>query len=101
MPVPFADKLLALSMHLRVVGAAGMAVAVGRFANLAAEQLVDRHVRLPALDVPQRLVDAADRVVQHAAVAPVRAVVHRLPSIVDAIGRLADQERLQILVDRR
>ena len=56
---------------------------------------------LAALDVPQRLVDAADGVVQHRAVAPVGAVVHRLPDVVDAVGGLADQERLQILLDGR
>ena len=78
-----------------------MTVAVGGLAALAAQQLIDRHPGLAALDVPQRLIHAADGVVQHRAVPPVGAVVARLPGIVDPVGGLADQERLQILFDRR
>ena len=82
------------------LGAGGVRVAIDGLAALAAEQLIDRHAGLAALDVPQRLVDAADGVVQHRAVAPVGAVVAGLPDVVDAVGGLADQERLQILLDR-
>ena len=41
------------------------------------------------------------RVVQHRTIAPVGAVVHRLPEIVDAVGLLADQKRLQVLLHGR
>ena len=78
-----------------------MRVGVGRLAAFAADQLVDGHVGLPALDVPERLVDAADGVVQRRAVAPVGAVVARLPDVLDAVHRLADEERLEVALDRR
>jgi aspartate/methionine/tyrosine aminotransferase len=45
------------------------------FRYLAAEQLVHRQVGLPTLDIPQRLVNSADRIVEHGAIAPVRTVV--------------------------
>src|SRR5258708_6991740 len=48
-------------------------VAVGRFANLAAQQLIDGHVRLPAFDVPEGHMNTADGVVEHWPIAPVRA----------------------------
>src|SRR5687767_11023267 len=76
-----------------------MPVAIRRLANLASEQLVDGKVCLSALDIPQCLVDAAYGVIQHAAVTPVRAVVHRLPGIIDSIGLLSDHEWLQVFVD--
>ena len=45
---------------LRDFAARSVAVAIGGFAALASEQLVDRNARLASLDIPQRLVDAAD-----------------------------------------
>ena len=78
-----------------------MRVAVRRHPRLAAEQLVDRHVGALALDVPQRLIDAAHRVVEHRAVAPIRADVHRLPDVFDVVRVFAFEERRQELVDRR
>ncbi len=90
----------ALSMHLRDLGAARVPVAVGRLAGLPAEELVHGHPGLPPLDVPQRHVDAADRVVEHGAVPPVRARVEGLPGVLDPVRGLADQERLQVAVHR-
>ena len=43
----------------------------GSLAAFSADELVDGHVGLPALDVPERLIDAADGVVQRRTVAPV------------------------------
>src|SRR5262245_20457728 len=77
-----------------------MAISIGGFPAFASEQLVNGHPRLPSLDVPKRLVDAANGVVQHRAIAPVRAVVARLPDIVDAIGGLAHEEGLEVSVNR-
>jgi hypothetical protein len=76
--------------------ATGVRVGIGGFAALAAGQLVDGDAGLAALDVPQRLVDAADGIVQYRAVFPVRAVVAGLPDVFDAIGGFADEERLEI-----
>ena len=81
-------------------GAAGVGVGVGGFAALAAGELIDGHAGLAALDVPQRLVDAADGVVEHGAVLPVGAVVAGLPDVFDAVGGFAEQERLEVFLDR-
>ena len=78
---------------------AGVGVAVGGLAHLAAEELVDGHPRLAALDVPQRHVHAAHGVVEDGAVAPVGAVVHGLPEVVDPVRLPADQEGLEVAVD--
>ena len=91
--------LLRAVHDLRHFAPADAGVAGGRFAALPAQQLIDGHPRLASLDVPERLVDAADGVVQHRAVAPVGAVVAGLPGVVDPVGRLADQERLQVFLD--
>ena len=87
-------------LDLGEAGAAGVVVAVGAVPHLAAEQLIERHAGALALDVPQRDVDAAHRVEEHAAVPPVRAHVARLPDVLDLVDVAADQERLQILLDR-
>ncbi len=83
------------------VASAGVVVAVGPVANLAAEHLVQRQPGALAEDVPQRDVDAAHRVEEHRPVAPVRADVHRLPDVLDLVDAPADQERPQVLIDRR
>ena len=58
---------------------------------LAAQQLIDGHVRPLALDVPERHVHAAHRVEQHRAVPPVRADVGRLPDVLDLVDVAADR----------
>src|ERR1035438_215769 len=83
------------------IGAAGVGVTVDGLAAFSARKLVHRHAGLPALDVPERLVHAADGVVQHRAVLPVGAVVTGLPDVFDAVGVLAHQERLQVAFHRR
>ena len=69
-------------------------------AALATEELIDRHTRALALDVPQRHVDAAQRVVEHRPAAPVRRHVRRLVDVLDVVGVAADEERLEVLLDR-
>ena len=80
-------------LDLLEVVAAAMRVAGHREAALAPEQLVDRHVGPLALDVPQGLVQAAQGIVQHRAVAPVGAGVGVLPHVLDAIHVPALGER--------
>src|SRR5262249_26290705 len=91
----------AVTQRLRLTNALGRCtnavtactgVEINRLARLATEQLIDGETRLASLDVPQRLIHAADRVVQHRPVAPVRAVVHRLPGVLDAVRRAPEQE---------
>src|SRR5579859_4726851 len=83
------------------LAAFGMRVAIDSLAALPAEHLVHWHAGLATLDVPKRLVYAADGVIEYWPVAPVRAVVAGLPGVFDAVRRLADQKRLQILFNRR
>ena len=89
---------LALSTTSWIVGAVRVRVAIRRLAALAAHKLVHRHAGLAALDVPQRLVHAADGVVQHRPVLPVGAVVAGLPDVLDAVRGLAEQQRLEVLL---
>ena len=95
------DEAARLVDGLLNFGAGGMRVAGGGFAALAAQKLVNRHIRLAALDIPEGLVHAADGVVQHRTVAPVGAVVAGLPNVFDLVGALAGEEGAEILLDRR
>ena len=56
-----------------------------RLAEVAAEELVDRHVRALAFNVPQRLIDTAQRVVQDRSVAPIRADESRLVDVLNVV----------------
>ena len=87
--------------HFREARAAGVEIAIRPVPDLAAEQLIERHPGALALDVPERDVDAAHRVEEHRPVAPVRAHVARLPDVLDLVDVAADEERLEVLVDRR
>ena len=66
-------------------------------AGRSAEQLVDRHAERLALDVPQRLVDAAEGAGQNRAAAIERVPVNRLPVVRHAPRILAHQVRLNLL----
>src|SRR5450631_920529 len=79
--------------------ARGMRVAGGSFPALASQKLVHRHACLASLDIPERLIHAADGVVQHRTIAPIGAVVAGLPDVLDTIGMLADEEWAQVLLD--
>ena len=87
--------------HFLQVATVRVAVDRRRLATFAAEQVVHRHIRDFSLNVPQRHIDARDRVVQNGTVAPVRADHRRLPNVLGAPNVFADEKRLQILVDRR
>src|SRR6266545_823739 len=87
-------------LDLLEVASAGVEIEVGAETDLTAEQLIERHVRAFALDVPQRDVHAAHRVEERRAVAPVRAHIRRLPDVLDFVHVATDQKWLQILLDR-
>ncbi len=89
------DSLRAIQ-QLPDVAPGRMRIAISGFAMFPTGQLINRHARLTTLDVPERLIDAADRVAEIRPVAPIRAVVHGLPRIVDAVGRFTDEEGPQI-----
>src|SRR5574339_398697 len=77
-----------------------MKVAVGAVPDLAAEQLIERHLRPLRLDVPQRNIDAAHRVEQDRSIAPVRTDVARLPDVLDRVDVSANEKWLEVLFDR-
>ncbi len=82
------------------VPSARVGIRVSGLPTLSPQQLVKGHPRTFALDVPQRLVDAGDGVVEHGAVPPI-AVDHRhLPRLLDPVDVTADQERVEVLFDR-
>ena len=81
--------------------AVGVHVDVGALAGLPAEQVVDRHPGPLALDVPQRLVDAGDRVVEDRPVSPVSVDHRHLPDLLDPRHVAPDQERLEVSVQGR
>ncbi len=100
-PVAVGQDLRRLGDRFVDRGAAGMQVNRGAAAYPAAEQLVDRHVRTLAGDVPERLVDAGQRTVEHRAAAPVRAEVDHPGDVLD-VGRMpADDQRCDVLVHGR
>src|SRR5437764_13211166 len=78
-----------------------MGIAIHREAGLAAEQSVNRHGRPLAFDVPERLVQSTQGIIQHGAVSPIRTGVSSLPKILDVIGVSSATERVEILVDSR
>src|SRR5580692_739804 len=78
-----------------------MRIAIDSKPGFTAEQLVDRHIGAFALDVPERLVEPAKRVVQHGAIAPVRAYKKRLPEVFDVVDILTHAEVGHVIVDGR
>ena len=99
------ETLLDVGPHLvfdgLVVRTAGMHVYGGGLTGAAAQQVVHRHVRHLALDVPQRLVDAAQGVSKDGAVAPVGTDVGRLPDVLNVGDAAADEKRAEVVIDRR
>src|SRR5439155_24046306 len=72
-------------LHFLEAAPARMKVTVGAVADLAAQELIQRHPRPLAPDVPDREVDAAHRVEQDGAVTPVGAHVAGLPDVFDLV----------------
>ena len=84
-------------VHAFQSSAAQVVVIAQRVANRSAKQLADRLAGLLALDVPKRLVDAADGGHAGNAVAPEVLAMHDLPEMFDAPRVLADQQDREIL----
>src|SRR5205823_3882224 len=77
--------------------------AINRHADaaLAAKQLIKRHPGALGLDVPEGGIDSAKGVHEHRAIAPIGALIHRLPEILDVVRLLAAQKRIEVLLDGR
>ena len=87
-------------LQLLVVAAARVRVAIHGEAAFPADELIHRHVRALAFDVPKRHVEAAERVVQYRTIAPVGTRVGILPEVLDVIYVPAARERVEIFLDR-
>ena len=83
------------------VAAGGVAVHHHAFARGAAEQLVQRHARYLAENVPQRHIHCGDRRHRDRTAAPVRAFVEVLPGVFDATRIAADQQRAHVVFQIR
>ena len=86
-------------LDLTALAAVGVDVDRCGVPRLPAPQVVHGHSGQLALDVPQRLVDAAERVVEDGAVAPVRRDVAGLPDVLDVAGVPTDHEGSEVVVD--
>ena len=93
------DVLLDALLQLLQVAPAGMRIAIHGEAGFPADELIDRHVRPFALDVPQRHVKPAESVVQHRTIAPIGTRVGVLPKVLDIVRVPAARKRIKILLD--
>src|ERR1017187_9531211 len=59
------DVLLRALDHILKLSAAGVGVAIDGFAAFPASELIDGHSGLSALDIPECLIDAAERSEEH------------------------------------
>ncbi len=66
------DEAVDLVFDSDQVGARGVDVYASGFTGLATQQIINRHVGHLAFNVPERLIDTAESVVQNRAIAPVR-----------------------------
>jgi hypothetical protein len=66
----------------------------------SAEELIDRHLIAPSLEIPQCLIDAGNRAHQHGATAVEAPAIEQLPYVFDPLRILSDEERPGLL-DRR
>jgi len=95
------DDAFGVGDHL--VGGLPVRVGVdgGRLAALAAQDLEERQAGPLAQDVPQRLVDAGERVADDGAVAPVAVHAPELPDVFDARDVAPDHQRLEMAIEQR
>src|SRR5262249_33433912 len=99
--IAFVYELLSILSDFLRVTTIGMDVNGGGFTTFAAEQLINRHVRQFALNIPQCHIDAGDRVVQHRTVTPVAVDHHHLPVVFNASDIPTNHERLDMMLKRR
>jgi hypothetical protein len=99
-PEPLLHETPAVVHYLFRILAIYVDVDLRGLAAFAAQHVVDRHTGLTALDVPQRLIHAADGINQHWSVAPVGTVVHGLPEVSIRSAGFADHTWLEVLLHR-
>lgn len=99
MAVALFHEALHVVHHLADVAARGVGIAVHGEARLAAEQLINGHSGAFAFDVPERLIESAEGVVENGTVAPVRAGVGGLPDVLDVVGVAPAAERVEVFLN--
>ena len=72
---------------------------MGGFARFAAQQIADGHAGALAFDIPKRLVDAGDGVVEHGTIAPVTVHHRHIPNLFNAVDIAPEQEGFQVALD--
>ena len=79
---------------------ASMAIDRRPLAALAAQELVNRHPRPLAFDIPERLINTGDGIIEHRPIAPI-AIDHRhLPDLLNPIDIATNEEGLEMALDR-
>src|SRR5690606_32642502 len=94
-------ELLHLLQHRLRRWSASVGVAIDGKPALSSQQLVYRYTQQLAFDIPQGLIQAAQRVIQHRSVAPVRTYIGGLPDIFDVVHVFAAAKIIQVFVDGR
>src|ERR1051325_636249 len=77
-----------------------MRIAIDGEAAFPSQELINRKTGALTLDIPERHIDAAQGIVQHWSVAPVRTRVSCLPNVLNIIRIAAATKRVKILFDR-
>jgi hypothetical protein len=89
-------ELADLLLYLLEIASSSVRVKGKGNATPTAEELIERHSCSFSLDVPQCHVHAGKRVVEHRAIAPVRAEVCCLPDILNIVDTPSNEKRLEI-----
>ena len=78
---------------------AGVYVDSRSLTALSPQELVQRQAGALRFNVPQRHIDAGDRVVEDGPVAPIGVVRGNVPDILDTVGIPPLEERMQVFID--
>src|SRR5690606_9862450 len=83
------------------IPSAGVRIGVDCKTRLSTEQLVNGNAQTFALDVPQCLVKARQRVIQYRAIPPVRTYIRCLPHVLDIINVTPLAKFIQVNINSR
>ena len=84
-----------------MISAAGVDIDAGEVPALPTKELVDGGAETLTVDVPERFIDARQRVVQHRTASPIRAEIRYLPNVLDVVDAKSDQKGPQVALDCR
>src|SRR5262249_30193411 len=87
-------------LPLRQISTTRVSIAVHGESAFSTQQLVNRYTGSFAFNVPKRLVQSAQCVIQNRPVTPIRTGVGGLPQVLNVIHIAPATERIQILVYR-